>query len=182
MYYTEEETSKFRNFGIILFVISIILAAIMIGKGILGWYEYNKTYKSYWNLAVKASTIPQKAIYVDKFVDALENSGMNGDHDAVFLKTPDNSFDKNLETLKTLQIRLQEIQVMDPKSFEYNTAITQITAQEQGEANSMLTVFSGIWWKTNHFMLWDWVCTINVLIVIALFVLGIRYWNYGNWY
>jgi hypothetical protein len=180
MYY-EDKTKSYKRFGITLFVISLVLAIIMIGKGVLGWYEYNKTYKSYWNLAVKASTIPQKTIYVDKFVIALENSGMNGEYDAVFLETPDNSFDKNLEALKTLQTRLQEIQLMDPKSFEYNTAISQITAQEQGESNSMLTVFSGIWWKTNHFMLWDWVCAINVCIVITMFVLGIRYWNYGNW-
>jgi hypothetical protein len=153
----------------------------MIGKGIYGHYEYNKTYSSYWSLAEKASTIPQKSIYIDKFVSALENSGMNGKYNAVFLETPDNSFDDNLEALKTLQTRLTEIQLMDPKSFEYNTAISQITAQEQGEAHSMLKVFSGIWWKTNHFMLWNWVCGINVVIVILMFAFGIRCWNYGNW-
>jgi hypothetical protein len=39
-----------------------------------------------------------------------------------------------LEAVKTLAERLDQIKKLDPNSFEYNTAIQQITGQEQGEA------------------------------------------------
>jgi hypothetical protein len=181
MYYSDENTKGYKKVGIILTIISSVWLCIIIGTAIIANYEYSKNYKSYWNLADKASTIPQKSIYVDQFVQRLETSGLNGKYDAIFLETPDNSFDKNLEALKTLQTRLQEIQLMDPKSFEYNTAISQITAQEQGEANAMLSVFKGVWFKSNHIMIWDWVCGISVVSFIVVLCLGIRYWNYGNW-
>jgi len=182
MGYGYNENEKFyKKLGISLFLISLIWAVIDISVGVYGWYKYDNTIQSYWSLADKASTIEQKSVYLDKYVTVLENSGLNGQYDALFMNTPDNSFDKNLEALKSLQTRLGEIQGMDPKSFEYNTAITQITAQEQGEAYAMISVFSGVWWKVNHFLLWSWVCGINVVLCIFTFIIGIRYWNYGNW-
>lgn len=181
MYDNDKQAKGMRRFGMILFFVSILWGIIAITVNVLGKYDYNRNYASLWSLADKASTIPQKATYIDQFTKKLENSPMRGDYDAVFLKTPDNSFDKNLEALQSLQLRLKEIQTMDVTSFQYNTAIQQITAQEQGEAGRMLGVFSGVWWKTNHFFLWDWVGTIHVLVILILFFFGIRYWGYGKW-
>lgn len=178
---TVQKWQKLRIFGAILTNFSIALIIVMVWVGVVAKYQYQRDYRSYWSLADKASTIPQKSDYINQFVERLEISDMKDEYNAVFQKTPDNSFNKNLEALKSLQTRLQEIKLMDPKSFEYNTAITQITAQEQGEAAEMLRVFSGIWWKTNYFMLWNWVGTLNVFIVLTMLFLGIRYWNYGNW-
>ncbi len=105
-------------------------------------YTFEKDYTQYWNLADKSSTIQAKQQYVTKFVEALEtNKKRFAAHDAIFMKTPDNSFEQNLIALKTLSQRLEEIQDMNPSSFEYNTAIQQITQQEQGEAHKMLSVF-----------------------------------------
>jgi hypothetical protein len=154
--------------GIILIVLAVILFVGDIWNAIYGNYQYENQILSYWNLADKASTIPKKSEYVDKFVQTLESSGLYGKYNAVFLQTPDNSFDRNLEALKSLQIRLHEIQTMDITSFQYQTAIQQITAQEQGEATKMLDVFWGIWWKENHLFLWKWVLLINIISIILL--------------
>jgi uncharacterized membrane protein len=65
---------------------------------------------------------------------------------------------------------------MDVSSFEYQTAIQQITDQEQGGASPMLSVFEGIWWKTNYFLLWDWVGAVFVVILEIGFIVGLVIW------
>jgi hypothetical protein len=138
--------------GILLIVIALFLLVFPMLKSN---YEYNKEYSSYWHLAEKSSTITAKSEYVDKFVNALEHSGLQGQYDALVFQTQDNSFDKNFEALKTLQARLKEIKGMNVNSFEYQTAIQQITAQEQGEAENMLNVISGCWTKVHYPYLWN---------------------------
>jgi hypothetical protein len=158
--------------GLLYVSIGTIWLVVMIFFTTIGNYHYERDYESYWNLSVKASTIQQKAMYIDKFVAGFKGKGFEGDYNAVFFKTPDNSFDKNLEALQSLKTRLDEIQKMNVASFEYQTAIQQITAQEQGEAEAMLEVFSGIWWKKNYIFLWEWIASVEVLICITLIIIG----------
>jgi hypothetical protein len=165
-----------KTFGIILTVLFSVVLILDITNGILGSYQYEKNIQSYWNLADKASTIPQKSEYINKFVVALEESRFEGKYNAIFLETPDNSFDLNLEALKTLQQRLKEIETMDVTSFEYQTAMQQITGQEQGEAYNMLKIFKGIWWKENHFLLWNWICAVNIILSIIFIIIGVFIW------
>ena len=159
--------------GVVYISIGIIGLIVMIFFAVIGNYQYERDYESYWNLAEKASTIQQKAEYVNKFVVGFKGKGFEGDYNAVFFKTPDNSFDKNLEALESLKTRLDQIQKMNVSSFEYQTAIQQITAQEQGEAQDMLKVFSGIWWKNNYFFLWQWVAGFEVVFCLFLIVVGL---------
>ena len=108
-------------------------------------YRFKSDYLSDWNLADKSSTLEAKSEYIDKFVEKLQIGEQAGDfstHGAIFLKNDSNAFSENLKALKTLQSRLYEVKKMDPSSFEYNNAIQQITAQEQGEASEMINVFS----------------------------------------
>ena len=170
-YYCKKQ--KMKKQGVVYISIGIIGLIVMIFFAVIGNYQYERDYESYWNLAVKASTIQQKAEYVNKFVDGFKGKGYEGDYNAIFLKTPDNSFDKNLEALESLKTRLDQIQKMNVSSFEYQTAIQQITAQEQGEAQEMLKVFSGIWWKKNYFPLWQWVAGFEVAFCLFLIVAGL---------
>ena len=117
-------------------------------------YAYRNQISSYWTLADKASTIDQKSEYIDKYVQALKDAKLDGLKDAWFLNTPNISFDENFKALLSLQTRLSEIKTMNPSSFEYQTAIQQITAQEQGQADEMLNNFISCWYKKNHFVLW----------------------------
>jgi hypothetical protein len=159
--------------GHIIWILAVFLTINMIRVAVLGNYEYTRTIGSYWTLAEKASTIPVKSDYVDKFIVALEQSGLQGSYNAVWLKTPDNSFDKNLEMLKSLQKRLHEIKTIDIQSFQYQTAIQQITAQEQGEAKEMLDIFYWSWWKVHHFFLWDWMIAVSLVLITIMAILGI---------
>lgn len=110
--------------GITTVIVCLILLVLDISFGIIAHYQYDKQFESYWSLAVKASSIEKKIEGIDKFVTAIESTGYNGKYAALFLETPDNSFDANLEALKSLQARLHQISAMDIKSFEYQTALS----------------------------------------------------------
>jgi hypothetical protein len=153
-------------------IVSLIGFICTITMDIVGSYQYERDYQSYWNLADKASTIEQKAEYIDKYVNAIENGDMSG-YNAIIFTTPDNSFDQNLIALKSLQGRLHEISKMNVNSFEYQTAISQITEQEQGEAYKMIKTFEGIWWKCHYILLWDWIGTLTIAICTILLVLSL---------
>jgi predicted negative regulator of RcsB-dependent stress response len=141
--------------GIILFSISAITALCLLGLNVYATYRWNKELYSYWNLADKSSTLSAKSDYIDKFVEALEKEKL-AEYNAIFLKTPDNNVKNNLEALKTLQKRLHEAKSMDINSFEYQKAIEQITAQEQGEAKEMIETLKGGWLLANYPYLWAW--------------------------
>lgn len=162
-----------RKQGFILLIIGIIGLLTIIINAVLGNYRYERDYLSYWNLAEKASTIPQKKIYIEKFAVAIQSAGLQGDYDAILLKTPDNSFDKNFEALLSLRNRLEEIQKMNVSSFEYQTAIQQITQQEQGEASKLLETLEGVWLKNNYIIIWDWVCGLLVFSCLSSIIIGL---------
>lgn len=160
-----------------VFFISLFVLTLDGAFAIFSNFEYKRDYQSYWNLAEKASSLPKKLEGIDKFVARLENSGsMHGKFNAIYMETPDNSFDENLQALKSLQIRMHEIEKMDVKSFEYQTAMQQITQQEQNEAGAMLSVFSGIWMKEHYFLLWDWVGLTQIISFVILL-----FWGFMSW-
>lgn len=170
-----------RTFGIALTIISSILLILNIAFGVIGSYKYEKEISSYWELADKASTIPKKAEYIDEFVKNIELYNFKDKYNAIILTTPNNSFNLNYEALKSLQLRLHEISSMDVTSFQYQTAIQQITQQEQGEAEEMLKVFKGIWWKDHYFMLWNWIGYLQFILVCAGIIVGGFIWDNNNY-
>lgn len=167
----------------LLFTVLILIGLAILGRQFVADiganYRYEKKYTQLWELSDKSSTIPAKQQYITQFVATLKTGRTNGefaDHNALFLKTPNNEFDANLKALETLAGRLNEIQGMDPSSFQYNTAIQQITAQEQGEAHQLLSVFQGCWRLNNCFTLWQWVGGIIVGIGVLFVTVGVIWW------
>jgi hypothetical protein len=151
-----------------LFVLGLALVGFLVVMNIIASYQYNKQIYSYWSLADKTSTLSAKSQYIDQMVTALTQAHLDGRYDAIVLKTPDNSFDKNFGALKTLQLRLHDIQSIDPNSFAYQQAINQITAQEQGQAQDMLANFSDVWTLVHYPYLWGWFNIISWLIIAVL--------------
>ena len=163
-----------KTSGILLLVGSILLSAIWIFNYVGANAEWENEIGANWTLADKSSTIAEKSDYINKFVEALEKANLQGTNDALFFPTPDNNFDKNLQALKTLQARLETIKTMKQDSFEYQTAIQQITAQEQGEAQNMLSVLEGSWYKVNHYFLWNnLIILFGIITLILMFFVGI---------
>ncbi len=148
----------------------VALASLLLVSNISGNYRFEKTYLSEWELADKSSTIQAKREHIGLFLAALKDgrdSGQFASHNAIWMKTDNNGFSKNLAALESLSGRLDEIQAMDPKSFEYNTAIQQITAQEQGEAHRMIGVFDGCFKLSQYPMAWDWICVVLTLASVG---------------
>lgn len=142
------------------------------------YYLFEREYIQLWELADKSSTISAKRDYIAKFVAVLERGNERGcfaAHNAVFLRTPNNGFVENLQALRTLANRLDEIQAMSPSSFEYNTAIQQITAQEQGEAKDLIGVIRGCYFLKSWPMAWQWLggTVIAFGVILVLIPLGI---------
>lgn len=170
-----------KKIGIFLIVVGSILLISLFTFAVIGSYQLKKEITSYWYLANKYSTAAKKLEYIDLFVQKLENSNLKGKYDAIILKTPDNSFDLNLEALKSLQIRLHEIKNMNVSSFEYQTAMHQITEQER-EATSMISELKGVWLKENYPLLWGWIAFIQVLSYLGFVIIGLIILNYDEDY
>lgn len=165
-----------KQLAALLVIIGAVLIGIEIQQSVVANYHWENEYCNYWQLADKSSTILEKQKYISKFVDALEQGEKRGafaSHNAIWLKTPNNSFTANLDALKSLSGRLNEIQKMNPSSFEYNTAIQQITAQEQGEAHAMLAVFQGCFELSSYLIVWGFVGGIIVTVAIILLLAGL---------
>ena len=165
-----------RKIGMLMTITTGILIALNVIFGVKSDYEYNRDIGSYWSLSDKASTVEKKSEYLDLYVKALEKSDLLGSHNAIILKTPDNLFDNNLIALRSLQQRMHDIVKMDVGSFEYQTAMQQITGQEQGEADEMVSLFRSVWYKNNYFLLWNWIAYIQITLLLVLCTLGIMFW------
>jgi hypothetical protein len=161
-------------------VLAIFFTFLIFYRGaceILYSYEYSRTIKSYWELGVKASTLEKKSEYLDQYVAGLNAAHLSGNN-AVFFKTPDNSYEQNFAALTSLQTRMHQIQEMNPTSFEYQVAIGQITAQEQGEAEKMLEQLEGVWYLRRHPAYWRWcdaifwICNLVMAVLFWLFFAG----------
>lgn len=158
--------------GHIQFYGGIIALIAYIAFAFSAFNDYSNQHANYWDLADKSSSIEDKYIYIDKMVESLESSNLQGHHNALLYKNPSNNFDNNLKALTSLRDRLNEIKCMNVSSFEYQTAMSQITAQEQGEAEAMLAVIQGCWFKEHHFFLWNWIAVVIVIGIIVISCIG----------
>lgn len=158
------------------------LVLLLIGVSGLADYKFERQYSYLWNLALKSSTVSAKQQLLVQFRDALRAGAEKGDfakNNAVFLKTPDNSFEANMSVLGNLIEWFAEIQKMDPASLEYNAAIQQITIQERGVAVTVLPVLQGCHRLNNWPVVWGWygglmlfICTLSVVVGYVLIMSG----------
>ena len=161
-----------KTVSIALMILGMIFGFVQIKVAVIANYQYQKDIGCYWGLADKSSTLAEKSMYIEKFLQALFAS-KHSDYNAILLPTPNESFDLNLRALKSLGERLKNIQTMDEKSFAYQTAIQQITAQEQGEAKEMLVVFDGCWTLANCPSVWDWIAALYAILWISAILGGV---------
>ena len=73
--------------------------------------------------------------------------------------------------LSSLDKRLGEIRNLDPGGFAYQTAMQQITEQEQGQADTLTSTLKGCWTLKHYPLAWDWIKGIILLIGVWM-VLG----------
>jgi len=156
--------------GILLLLIGAILAGILIQQGVKEHYDFKTNYKSYWELSDRSSTLQAKEQYISQFVEQINlNKDKFAEYNAVIFKTPQSGFENNLKAVETLRDRLISIQGMNETDFAYQTAIQQVTEQEQGEAQSMLSDIEGCFTLKNYPIIWEWYGLI-VLVVSVMFI------------
>jgi len=161
--------------GISLLLLASLFCIISIGQCITAKLKWDNDVGYLWNMADKSSTLAGKSKYINEFIIALKDLP-HEENAAIFWKTRDNNFDLNLQALQTLGNRLHEVQKLDINSFAYQTAIQQITEQEQGEAAEMVGTLRGAWvlnqywWAFNTVIIWVWAIWFVALIwfLIAL--------------
>lgn len=164
--------------GLLFGIAGLFLIAVLLYNTIVSDYHYNKEVLYSWNLADKTSTLEAKAGYIDTFINNLEKTDL-AEYNAIFLKTPDNNIQNNINAIKTLKQRLDEIKGLDPESFAYQTAIQQITAQEQGEAHNMLYTIQGGYNLKNYPLAWGWIFGVTMMIAFMLLFVGILFFTFG---
>lgn len=158
-----------KGITIFFIVITSLLIILLFGVMIYADYKWNKEYNSYWSLSDKTSTLEAKEGYITQFVDKIENNrNQFAEYNAIILKVPDNNCDNNINAVKTLRDRLRSIKNMNESSFEYQTAMQQITGQEQGEAQVMMNELSGCYILKNYPLAWSWICGILIGFLIIL--------------
>jgi hypothetical protein len=177
----QAKLEKARNRGWLLLPLFLSLTIFYITYACKVHNTYVQNYESYWTMADRSSTLEAKAQYIDKFVTTLEENQNTqfAPMNAWLFPNPTKSFALNLQALKTLAARLHEIQTMDPASFQYNTAISQITAQEQGEAQSLLDNFYGSYLLKTHLLLWNGVPLLIAIVLACGLILGLCFLCYG---
>jgi len=166
------------NAGISFIIVGIIAISVPLCSTLKNSIEIKNRYPQ-WELADRSSTIEAKEKHIAEFVSVLEKDKENGvlaSHSAFILKTPDKAFDNNFEALKTLASRLSEIKTMNPSSFEYNTAIQQVTQQEQGEASAMIGVLSDCYTIKNNPLATVQLGVPALLAGAFLVLLGLHIW------
>lgn len=138
----------FCAFTCVVCVLLLILGGISL---LLARYHWAKDYGSEWSFADRAATIEGKLEHIEKFTNLLETGRKDfADNAALFLQTPAEDFEKTMEAVRSLRDRLRTIKTMDASSFQYQTAIQQITEQEMGEADEMLRVLFRCYAKETH--------------------------------
>lgn len=161
----------------LMLLVAVGMIIYEVQQNIVASYQFERQYGYSWNLADKSSTIEAKAEYIGLFVAMLNSNSTDfAENNVQWMTTPDNSFKMNLMALQTLNSRLQEIMKMDVKSFEYQTAIQQITQQEQGEASKLINTIYGCWVKNKHPVVWEWFEFVWISIWISLISVGSVMW------
>lgn len=101
-------------------------------------------------MADKSSTIKGKLENLEKFSDKLKSYHLEGLNSKYIYPNLTSDFNNNLKAFSTLVSRLKDISTMDENSFAYQTAMHQITEQEQGQAGEMISVFSDCYTRKYH--------------------------------
>ena len=156
--------------GTILIFIAIIMVILDITYGNIAWNDYDSKVGSDFERVKKTITIEEKSKIVDGLVLKFENSTLIDKYDAQFYKSDKYSFNVNLNTFKNYQLRLHELSQIDKNSLEYQTALIQINLFEKEQLKDVR--FYGTFFHDEYFLIWDWICVLNVITICLLLIIG----------
>ncbi len=149
-----------KTFVTIILVMAIVLF-MGIGTSIMTVYGFSKNVSQHLSLADDASTASAKLKHLNDYRVAVETVIQRNDARYIF-KQRQYTRDAQLEILATLITRLEDLESMEPKSFEYQTGMGQITGQE---FNHVLGRINSIFWDCHRKeTIWRWTWTLPTLL------------------
>lgn len=113
----------------ILFVIILTMMVLSVVSWIIRVYQYDRNIGQYLKLADDASTAQSKLGYLIQYRNAVDKNVLEENAAYVF-KQEQYTKSRQLKIVDTLVSRLQDMQIMNPTSFEYQQAMYQVSGQE----------------------------------------------------
>lgn len=107
----------------------MLLLALFVRGCIVGGYSYSVKVEQYLSLADDASTAKAKLAYLHGYKKSIRTHIVRNDARYIFKKIR-LTRDEQLKIIDTLLQRLTTTSEMDPKSFEYQQAMAQLSGQE----------------------------------------------------
>ena len=122
------------TFTIVSLVVMTIFIAYASIAGYNNWLvgmQYEREVGTFFTYADRASDAKTKADYFNQYVDALEkNNLIKGCGVMYFCNQPNAQLAENFKVAKSLQVRLNELKLLDEKETAYQLGMTQMTENE----------------------------------------------------
>lgn len=140
------------------FTIGVVAVLCAIGLFALSqWHQVEaKAYTAQMQLAYDASTPSAKAQYLRKFIATAEKDTTLPEYGAWIIRRDDLKVSNQLDVLRTLAQRCEQLASIDPASMGFSQGMTQVTNDEFEYTISQTREFfikarfmSGGWFKVN---------------------------------
>ena len=137
---------------LLIWLLITVICMLLLTYGLLFYcYLYSVNVSQYLKLADDASTAQTKLEYLNKYKEATIKHIKRNEGRYVF-KQNRLTRDVQLSIIDTLISRLNDMNKMDTKSFEYQQAMLQITGQEFDHTiNEIDGVIHSCWLRQNSF-------------------------------
>ena len=157
-----------RGFCIAVVILaSLGLVAHCICLGVTSWH-INQAIADL-KLADDASSPAKKSEYMGKFITKMEKSDVPKYNAFIFTNERD-SVPEQIQVLKSLKTRCDDLINVDPNNFAYATGMGQITGQEfKHVMENIEIVFKGAMWvQAGWFLVYGWAIELLIIIIGAL--------------
>jgi hypothetical protein len=138
-----------------LIVLCVVLVLAGCGTCIRAEYGYSVSVNQYLNLADDASVASVKLDHLREYKAAIQETIQRNDARYLF-KQQQYTRDAQLRILDTLITRLDEMSQMDPKGFEYQTAMQQVAGQEFDHTLRRIDCIFWDCWRRESAWRWFW--------------------------
>jgi len=142
---------------------AIVLVLVIVCVGWLGywaWYEtvvsyhYDTELGDFYDFVSSSNDVPTKIVYMNKFIGSLESLGLDGGQSCMYWQRPDSDLAYHFTIALSLLARLEALNNIAPKSFEYSMSYKQVQDLITCFEHNSLSVYRqaymlrhGVWWE-----------------------------------
>jgi len=141
-------------------VAGVVLILFVAWFGYWGWFTINVDYHydtelgDFYDLVVSSNDVPTKIVYMDKFISAVKTLGLDSGQSCIYWQRPDSDLAYHFSIALSLLARLEALNDVPAKSFEYSMSYGQVQNLITCFHNNSMRVFEqayefrhGVWWN-----------------------------------